>query len=76
MEMDGGWLCHAVEQTDSSLNACLPAFISLADRAPPNTHTHTHTLLEESTGSILDTDSILRLDSSYTGLNMLFPWQY
>lgn len=29
MEMDGGWLCHAVEQTDSSLNACLPAFISL-----------------------------------------------
>ncbi|TNN56454.1 hypothetical protein EYF80_033324 [Liparis tanakae] len=21
MEMDGGWLCHAAEQTDSSLNA-------------------------------------------------------
>lgn len=40
MEMDGGWLCHAVEQTDSSLNACLPAFISLADRTPPRPPTH------------------------------------
>lgn len=34
MEMDGGWLCHTVEQTDSSLNACLPASISL----PPTAH--------------------------------------
>lgn len=35
MEMDGGWLCHTVEQTDSSLNACLPASISLPPTAPP-----------------------------------------
>lgn len=35
MEMDGGWLCHTVEQTDSSLNACLPASISLSPTAPP-----------------------------------------
>lgn len=40
MEMDGGWLCHTVEQTDSSLNACLPAFISLADRTPPTNQLH------------------------------------
>lgn len=37
MEMDGGWLCHTVEQTDSSLNACLPASISLPLTAPRNT---------------------------------------
>lgn len=36
MEMDGGWLCRAVEQTDSSLNACLPASISLPQTAPRN----------------------------------------
>lgn len=36
MEMDGGWLCHTVEQTDSSLNACLPGSISLRPTAPRN----------------------------------------
>lgn len=36
MEMDGGWLCHTVEQTNSSLNACLPASISLPSTAPRN----------------------------------------
>ncbi|KAI4795453.1 hypothetical protein KUCAC02_031404, partial [Chaenocephalus aceratus] len=37
MEMDGGWLCLTVEQTDSSLNACLPFSISLSPTAslPP-----------------------------------------
>ncbi|KAI9514290.1 hypothetical protein NQZ68_034762 [Dissostichus eleginoides] len=37
MEMDGGWLSLTVEQTDSSLNACLPASISLSPTAslPP-----------------------------------------
>ncbi|KAI4794151.1 hypothetical protein KUCAC02_032246, partial [Chaenocephalus aceratus] len=33
MEMDGGWLCLTVEQTDSSLNACLPFSISLSPTA-------------------------------------------
>lgn len=41
MEMDGGWLSLTVEQKDSSLNACLPASISLPLTAPPpNTQFH------------------------------------
>ncbi|CAB1419061.1 unnamed protein product [Pleuronectes platessa] len=35
MEMDGGWRGHATEQTGSSLNACLPASISLPGRQAP-----------------------------------------